>query len=173
MRKFSLEHKTFLLILIPGTLAFGLILVPFYGAVFWAVILAIIFAPLHRRLLRLTNGRRNLAAFVTLMVCVVIAVLPMILISMSLVQQAALVFEQIRSGQIDFGAYAEQIRSALPEPVHDLLERVGVGNFSDVREGLSRAALTTSQFVANRAVNIGQNTVQFVIGFFLMLYLLF
>lgn len=173
MRKFSLEHKTFLLILITVTLAFGLILLPFYGAVFWAVILAIIFAPLHRRMLRATNGRRNLAAFVSLMVCVVIAVLPMILISMSLVQQGALVFEQIRSGQIDFGAYADQIRRALPEPVNDLLERVGVGDFADIRQSLSSAAMTTSQFIANRAVNIGQNTVQFVVGFFLMLYLLF
>ena len=41
MRKYSLEHKTFLLILIVVTLAFGLILLPFYGAIFWAVILAL------------------------------------------------------------------------------------------------------------------------------------
>ncbi len=173
MRKFSLEHKTFLLILIVVTLAFGMILLPFYGAVFWAVILAIIFAPLHRRLLRMCGNRRNLAALAALTVCVVLAVLPMILISLSLVQQGALVYEQIRSGQLDFGSYAEQIRRGLPGPVHDLLERIGASDFAALRERLSQAALTVSQFIANRAVNIGQNTVQFVVGFFMMLYLLF
>jgi len=173
MRKYSLEHKTFLLILIVVTLAFGMILLPFYGAIFWAVILAIIFAPLHRRVSRGVGKRRNLAALISLLVCVVIAVFPMILIALSLVQQSALVFEQIRSGQIDFGAYAFQIRQALPGPVHDVLERVGLGDFASVRERLSSAALTISQFIANRAVNIGSNTVQFVIAFFIMLYLLF
>lgn len=173
MRKASLEHKTFLLILIVVTLAFGMILLPFYGAVFWAVILAIIFAPLNRWLLRRLGKRRNLAALLSLLVGVVLAVVPVIFISLSLVQQGALVYEQIRSGQLDFGRYAEQIRRGLPMPVDDVLRRLGAGDFGSVQEKLSQAALAISQFIANRAVNIGQNTVQFVINFFIMLYLLF
>ena len=52
--------------------AFGWILLPFYGAVFWAVILALLFSPLYRRLLVRMRGRRNLAALSTLLVCLLI-----------------------------------------------------------------------------------------------------
>ena len=46
----SLENDTLLLLLIAVTLAFALILWPFFGAVLWAAVLAIVFAPSHRRL---------------------------------------------------------------------------------------------------------------------------
>ena len=46
----SLQHKAFLLLLALVTVAFFWLLLPFYGAVFWAVILAIIFQPLQRAL---------------------------------------------------------------------------------------------------------------------------
>lgn len=173
MHKSSLEHNTFLLLLVAVSVAFIWILLPFYGAVFWAVILAIIFAPLHRRLQILCGRRRNLAALASLGICIVLAVLPMIIILSSLVQQGTLVYEQIRAGKLDFGLYAEQIRHALPASVLELIERYSGGDFANLRERLSQAALAVSQFVANRAVNIGQNTVQFMISFFIMLYLLF
>ena len=47
----GLEEKTFLILLVAVTLALGWILLPFYGAVFWGIVLAIVFAPLYRRLL--------------------------------------------------------------------------------------------------------------------------
>ena len=46
----KLEDKTFLLLVIAISLAFAWILWPFYGAVLWATVLAIVFAPLYRRL---------------------------------------------------------------------------------------------------------------------------
>src|SRR5690606_18347434 len=147
------------LVLALVTIAFGAILLPFYGAVFWAVILAIIFAPLHRRLQRLCGKRRNLAAFLSLLVCILIAVLPVIVISASLIQQVTQVYEQIRA--------------ALPESAQELLARYGAGDFTELRQRLSQAVLAASQMLANRAVAIGQNTFQFIVGFAVMLYLLF
>ena len=64
----TLEQKVFLALLLIVSIAFGWILLPFYGAVFWAVILAIIFAPLQRRLQRRMGHRRNLTAIITLTV---------------------------------------------------------------------------------------------------------
>ena len=43
----GLEYKFFLLLLILVTLGFCWILLPFHGAVFWAVSLAILFRPLQ------------------------------------------------------------------------------------------------------------------------------
>ena len=50
MNQTNLQFKTLLLLLVLVTIAFIWILLPFYGAVFWAVILGIIFAPMQRRL---------------------------------------------------------------------------------------------------------------------------
>ena len=66
MANSHLESKVFLALLLLVTIAFIWILLPFYGAVFWAVILAIIFSPLQRRLLRRMPDRRNLATSLTL-----------------------------------------------------------------------------------------------------------
>ena len=62
----QLQQKTFLILLIAVSLAFVWILIPFYGAVFWAAVLAILFAPFYRRLLHAMQKRRNLAALTTL-----------------------------------------------------------------------------------------------------------
>ena len=55
----TLEDKTFLLLVIAISLAFAWILWPFYGAVLWGAVLAIVFAPLYRRF-----GLRRLCAAV-------------------------------------------------------------------------------------------------------------
>src|SRR5712675_92660 len=43
-----IEHRGFLLLLTAVTLAFAWVLYPFYGAVLWAVVVAVLFAPVHR-----------------------------------------------------------------------------------------------------------------------------
>src|SRR5688500_17278604 len=68
----ALQDKTFLWLLVAVTLAFGWILWPFYGAVFWATVLAILFTPLYRRLSERLRQRRTLAALATLVIILVI-----------------------------------------------------------------------------------------------------
>ena len=55
----ALEYRSFVLLLIAVSLAFGWILLPFFGAVFWGMVLAIVFAPLNRRLLRASAQARE------------------------------------------------------------------------------------------------------------------
>jgi predicted PurR-regulated permease PerM len=43
-----IEDQSFLLLLLAVTLAFAWILQPFYGAILWAIVAAVIFAPLNR-----------------------------------------------------------------------------------------------------------------------------
>ena len=62
MNEKTLQFKSLTVLLLLVTVAFIWILLPFYGAVFWAVILGIVFAPLQRRLLMRLDWRRNLAA---------------------------------------------------------------------------------------------------------------
>lgn len=169
----ALHQKVFLTLLLIVSLAFAWILWPFYGAVFWGVVLAILFEPFHHRMLQSMPGRRNLAALMTLLLSLVMVIFPLALIAAALVQEGTAVYEEIRSGKLDFGVYFQQIINALPSWIVNLLNRFDVGNLFAVQEKLSTAAGEGSQRIATQALTIGQNTFEFVISFGIMLYLLF
>jgi len=168
-----LEQKVFLALLLVVSVAFGWILLPFYGAVFWAVILAIIFAPIQRRLLARLNARRNLAALATLSICLLVAVLPVILIAGVLVQEGTTLYKQIESGEIDIDSFVSHAKELLPASWQAQMQRFGLGDMDQIRERLASSALQGSQFLATKAFSFGQGTFQFMLSFFLMLYLLF
>lgn len=169
----TLEQKVFLALLLVVSVAFGWILLPFYGAVFWAVILAIIFAPVQRRLLARLNARRNLAALATLFICLLVAVLPVILIAGVLVQEGTTLYKQIESGEIDIDSFVSHAKELLPASWQAQMQRFGLGDMDQIRERLASSALQGSQFLATKAFSFGQGTFQFMLSFFLMLYLLF
>jgi predicted PurR-regulated permease PerM len=169
----ELQQKAFLLLLIVVSLAFAWILLPFYGAVFWGSVLAIIFAPFYRRLLVILHQRKNLAALATLLFCLIMVILPFTLITASLLQEGIVVYQRIRSGELNFGAYFQQVMSALPPWIVNFLDNAGLSNVSQLKDMLSNGALQGSQLVAAEALNIGQNTFDFIISFGIMLYLLF
>ncbi len=169
----KLQDRTFLLLLILVSIAFLAILWPYYEAVFWGVALAILFAPLHRRLLARMPRRRNLAALCTLLLCLVLVILPVTLLSVALVQEATVLYERIKSGQLNFGAYFQQVIDAMPAWAMDWLDRMQLTSVSAVQEKLSAVSVQASQLIATRALNIGQNTLQFVVSLGVMLYLLF
>jgi predicted PurR-regulated permease PerM len=169
----TLEDKTFLLLIIAISLAFAWILWPFYGAVLWGTVLAIVFAPLYRRLSRSMRQRRNLAALATVMIIVVIVILPLTLITASLVQEASGVYEKFQSGELNLARNFQQVVDVLPTWVANLLDRFGLTNLAEVQERLSAGLMKGSQFLATQALNIGQTTFELVVRLFVMLYLLF
>lgn len=78
----TIEDNAFLLLTIAISLAFAWILLPFYGAVLWGTVTAILFSPLYRRLLKSMGQRRTLAALSTVMIIISIVILPMTLIAL-------------------------------------------------------------------------------------------
>jgi predicted PurR-regulated permease PerM len=167
------QDRAFLLLIVGVSLAFAWILRPFYGTVLWGTIIAIIFAPLYRRVARSLGHRRNLAALATVTIIVVMVILPLTLVATLLVKEAAAVYERIRSGELDLGRYFQQVLDALPAWAANLLEGFGLTDLSDVQERLSAGLMRASQFLATQAINIGQNTFDFIVGLFVMVYLLF
>ena len=91
----GIEDKTFLLLIVAVTLAFAWILWPYAGAILWATILAIVFAPAYRRLSRSMRGKRTLAALIMLLVIVMIVILPLTLITALLLQEGFSVYARI------------------------------------------------------------------------------
>lgn len=175
MQTSNLHFRSFLLLLAAVSVAFISILLPFYAAIFWGGVLAVIFAPLHKLLSSmLGNGRYpNLASFLTVLCITLIVIVPMLFVMAALASEVAGLYGRISSGELNLGRYYEQIVNALPPWVHGWLDSYGLGDMLSIREKLSAGALQASQFLARHAVNLGQNTFQFVVGLCVMLYLLF
>jgi len=169
----EIQQKTFLTLLIVFTLAFVCVLLPFYGAVFWAVVLAILFTPFYRRMLARFHRHENLAAIATLLICLVVVVLPLTLVAVSLAQEASTVYQNLRSGQINFAGFFQKIVDALPAWSVHVLERLGLNNLAALQERLTTTAVAGSQFITRQIISIGQNTFNFLVSFTIMLYILF
>ncbi|WP_167471196.1 AI-2E family transporter [Cupriavidus lacunae] len=165
--------KGFHVLLFTVSLAFIWILLPFFSAIFWGTILAIIFQPLQRRLTVRFGNRSNLAALTTLALCVLMVIIPVGLMVGTLAQEVVFAYDQIKTGQWDFGLYFRTAVEALPASVQHLLGNFGVADMEGVQAKLTEGAARISQFLATRAVAIGQNTLQFAIGLGIMLYLVF
>jgi predicted PurR-regulated permease PerM len=169
----GLEDKTFLLLLVAVSLAFAWILWPFFGAILWGTILAILFAPLYRRLVDFMKQRRAMAAFATVTIVLLIVILPLTLIGALLVQEGLGVYEKFQSGELNPGRYFQQVLGALPAWVSNVIDRFGLTNLGALQEKLSTGMVQGGQFVAVKALNIGQNTFDFIVNLGIVLYLLF
>lgn len=171
VRRQLMESRVFLTLLVTFTVLFVLLLRPFWGAVFWAAAMSIIFFPLHRRLLKRLGNRQNAAALLTLLIGFVIVVLPSIALIFAFVQEGVQLYQRIESNELSPAAFIEGIGNAVPI-IPELLQRLGINTVS-IREFLSNSAVSMSQRLADEALTFGRNTVGFVLRVGLMLYLTF
>jgi predicted PurR-regulated permease PerM len=169
----GIEDKTFLLLVVGVSLAFLWILWPFFGAVLWATVMAIVFAPLYRRLLSSMRQKRTLAALITVLIVLMMVILPLTLVGALLLQEGFGVFERIQSGELDFAQYFQRVFVALPSWMTELLQSSGLTNLRAIQERLSTSVMQGTQFLATQALNIGQHTFDFIINLGIVLYLLF
>jgi predicted PurR-regulated permease PerM len=166
-----LEQLSFLAILALVTVLFILLLKPFFGAIFWACIIGLIFFPVQRRFLERFGPRPNLAAVVTLALCIFIGIIPALLVAGSFFKEGAELYQRLESGEIDVGGRLEQVRKAFPTIQH-FFERFHF-DIDKIKEALSTAALAASKFIAQNAVRFGQDLLRFFIDLGLMLYVAF
>lgn len=170
----KLEISTFFIILIFFSCAFLSIMLPFFSAILWAVILAVLFTPMQRFLEKRFNGKSNIAAFITVLTCILIVVIPVIFVINSLFQESTMLLARIKAGKFDIGLYLQHVIDGLPRPVLNVLERLG-WNFDlvNIKTKLSDIGMKTLSFAGNQVYSIGQVTLQFAVSLCVMLYLLF
>ena len=167
----SLENGFFLLMLAIVTVAFLWIVLDFLEAVFWAALLASLFHGVYEWLLPRIRNRASLSAVLVVLLIVLMVILPLFFLGVAVTNESAALYERIKEGGIDLDAPLEWATGALPI-VKDLLDRFGLQP-ERITESLSSAAVGASQFVASRALAIGQNALSFAVSIVLMLYLLF
>lgn len=146
---------------------------PFFSAILWSIVLAISFTPVFRKLSGPRSQRRTLAALGTLAIIVVLVILPFAVVVSALVEQATAFFQRIESGEVNFGNYLRQVIDALPAWATPMLERFGLTDPAAVQERISTTLSQSGKSLGAHALNIGQNTLEFLVGLAVMLYLLF
>lgn len=161
------------LLLAVTALALGWILLPFYGAILWALIIAMLFYPVYRRLLRRLKQRHNVAAGLVMLLVLVVGVVPFALMTASLAREASAVYQHIESGEWNPALYLRALFDALPAWVGTLLEYAGVGDFDILQRQLTAALAQGSQLIATQAFGIGIDTFGFVASLGVTLYLAF
>ncbi len=167
----KIEQRAFLIGLVLVTLLFFHLLRPFFGALFWACAIGLLFHPVRVRLDNRWGVRPNLNAALTLLLCLVVVVIPALLLVSSVIQEGAQFYQRIQSGEIRPEVWVDQVRRALPQ-LQGLLDRVGVSPEA-LREQTSNFAVGTTRFIARHALSVGQTTFQFVLHLVLMIYMLF
>jgi predicted PurR-regulated permease PerM len=167
----KLERRFFLMLLVVVTFAFGLVLEPFWGAIFWAAALTVIFYPLQTFLLQKLGPKPNRVAALTLLICVVMVVLPLLAIGASFVQEGVSFYQRIEEGELNPAATIEKIRQAFPV-VTNTLQEFGVDT-DNIKQRLSETAVAGSKMLAEQTFAVGQNAASLFLNIGLMLYLAF
>lgn len=172
-RRFRFEDGGFLAFVLLVTIAFAFVLKPFFGAIMWSLVLAILFAPMNRRFLATMPGRRNGAALLTLTIILLIVILPAIFLGAVLIQEFIAFYDKFQAGQIDIAALFAQAMQALPHWATQWLHSFGWTDFSDARASLASGLSGSFKALAGQALTVGQRTFNLILMLGVMLYLTF
>ena len=169
----TMENVGFAALVLAVTAAFAWLMTPYFGAVLWGLVAAIIFTPLYRRLEIRLGGRKALAASLMLLLIVALVIIPAALLGVSLVQEAAGLYAQIQNGRIDFAAILENLAAALPAPLARLADEYDFMDADRLRALIGSGLSSGLRSVATQALTVGQGALSFLAALGVMLYLTF
>ncbi|HKZ72825.1 MAG TPA: AI-2E family transporter [Steroidobacteraceae bacterium] len=174
---YSLFYRRAFIIGTIAVLGLGLlrILDPFWGALGWASLLAFMLYPLHARLTRRFKGRAGNSAGVITALTPFFIIAPLAVLGLVFARQVGSIIEYLRGLRID--TYAELVARLERYPLIGPLVRwirANVAVTSEQVQGwLVDGAQTVVKSLAAASGNVVLGVVGTLIGFFLMLFLLF
>lgn len=168
----KLKDALFFIILALLTIALCWIVGPYFGAVLWSLIAAILFAPLHDRLLA-RFGNRTLAALITLTLITLLIIVPTLLLIAAMVNEASSLYAGIRQGQINPAQWFEQIYAVLPTWATAMLQRFGLTDFEAATRMIQTGFTQSFRTIANQALMLSQGAFGMIVGLGVMLYITF
>jgi predicted PurR-regulated permease PerM len=169
----TLEDRVFLGFVIAVSLAMAWVVLPFFGAILWGVVAAILFEPLNRFMVVRNPTRRNSAAAASLLAVIAIVIIPAVVIGTLLVEEAITTYNNLQTQQIDLGRIFRDVKAGLPDSVEESLDRMGFGNIQAIQDRASAVLSSGLRVAATQAVSVGQGAFNFFISLSIMLYLTF
>lgn len=169
------RRSFFILAVAALGLAVWQIMAPFWGALAWSIVLAVLLAPLQQRMLSLLGPRPSLAAGVLTLLTPVVIFLPLIVLGTTFVEQgkSLLVDLQHSNWRIDATLLSRIEDYPLLGPVFTQLGDI----LSLDTEQLTGFVIGLGQTLLRHAANLGSQLVlgalNTTLAFLLMLFLLF
>jgi len=173
MRTWRFEDGGFLALILLISFAFAWLIAPFVGAILWGLIIGILFRPVYIRLNEATGGRKNLSASLCLLLIVGVVILPAFLLAISLIQEAASLYDRLQSGEIDLAQLFRTVQDALPEWADKALVRAGLTDLETALAMLGSSVSVVLRSIASRALWFGQGALELLASLGILLYLAF
>ena len=164
-------RRLFFLLLVGGvTYWFFDLVAPFLMPVFWAIVLAIVFAPMERYFERLWPDRPSLTATLTTIAITLVVIVPLTLVILAVVDQARGLVGRVQSGEVDPTVAIDFFERQMPR-AQAFADSYGV-DFEAARERVIVVINEAGQYLGTAALDFGQNFLGIAVEFFLMLYFL-
>ena len=112
MSVFDRGHPSFLGLLAAATVSFIALLVFFWQAIFWAVVIGILFHPVQVRLVRAFGGYPSLSSVLTVVLIFFTVLVPALSLASAVALEATRLYGRIQSGEWDIGAAHAVLRAA-------------------------------------------------------------
>lgn len=165
----KIRNFVFLGMLAAVTVIFFLVIKTFAYPIVWAAIIAAVFYPVYRAINKKLNVP-NLSTAITMMLVLIIIVVPLILASILVVRESFNLYGSItnNNGQIN-------------ESIHGVIEWIKTNPYTTRlnidqafwTDKLSELAKSITGFLINSAKDFTQDTIVFLIMFFITFYTLF
>ena len=161
----GLGYWSFIMVLIAAALVVGAMLVPFLGLLAFAAVMAFLFSPFYRLIVRGIRTPSG-AAFITTLLMILVVLVPSTIAGYQAVREAAAVYGMLRSGAtpalfVSVASYAQH-----------LLDRFGIGARLDSGQLVAMAQSALSWTLA-QAGQIFISVTQFVLSAVLLLFFFF
>lgn len=169
------ERDRWAMILLLAVVSIGFIWVcwPFYPAVLWAVIVAIVAMPSYRKLVYDKPKRRTLYALLYTIGILAIIIIPAIGIMGILVDQALGLVGSVQRGEIDIRAIGTAINNAIPTWLKGIMDSNGMGTIEEALQSASNMIAGSFRTLAGRLLTIGSDALGLFLQISVMLYLVF
>ena len=169
MRFKKLQQIIFLILLSIISLAFLYVINDYLMPVFWAVVLAIIFIPVHRKLLQYVKYP-SLSSAITLLSILIVIFVPLFFVGSLVLKESVGLYQQITVTTSEGGVTVD-LFDRFGEAA-SYLERFNISE-EEAKEKIVSYAGAATNWLTDQAVSFGSKTFTITLQFFLMLYVLF
>lgn len=165
----KLQQISFLALLVLVSIFFLYIIHDYLMPIFWAVVFAILFFPLQKRLVRFVKFR-SFASIMTMLIMLVVIFVPLTVVGGLVFKESITIYQQISVTNTD-GTVSVDLFDRFGK-TFKFLESVGVSEV-EARDKLASYAEGATKWLSGQVLSFGGKTFALTLQFFLMLYVLF
>ncbi|CCE24210.1 AI-2E family transporter [Methylotuvimicrobium alcaliphilum] len=162
----------FLIFILLVTVSFFILIKDFLLACFWAIILAIVFDPIHKKLKQYFKNTEILPVLLTLVVIIIVFIIPILTITLMIAEESTTFYKKIESGEINPQLYFQD-NLELFLPIFNKIPYVEAVSVEQMGSAVGDIFSQAVKYLAQQVPILTQNILSIVVQFSLTFYMLF